>query len=74
MSTYDQDFAHAMKLKLDRNRAARSKETEALTPLSAQPAPSVGEGFRDSLMDQILKDRPGLTREELDQQMDAMGF
>ena len=74
MSTYDQDFAHAMKLKLDRNRAARSRGTEASAPLSAQSAPSVGEGFRDSLMDQILKDRPGLTRKELDQQMDAMGF
>ena len=74
MSTYDQDFAHAMKLKLDRNRAARSKATEASTPLSAQPAPSGGVSFRDSLMDQILEDRPGLTRKELDQQMDAMGF
>ena len=74
MSTYDQDFAHAMKLKLDRNRAARFKATEASNSLKVQPAQSGGVGFRDELMDSILEDRPQLTREELDSQMDAMGF
>ena len=74
MSSYDQDFAHAMKLKLDRNRAARSKVSEASTQSNVPTSPSGGVGFRDGLMDQILERRPGLTRAELDRQMDAMGF
>lgn len=74
MSNYDQQFAQAMKLKLDRNRAARSQGIEASAQPSVPSAQSGAVGFRDSLMDQILEDRPGLTREKLDQQMDAMGF
>ena len=32
------------------------------------------DSFRDDLMMDILKDRPGLTYEELDKQMSAFGF
>lgn len=74
MSTYDQDFTHAMKLKLDLNRAARSCGTETLKQERTDSAPSVAQNFRDDLMDSILEDRPKLTREKLDSQMDAMGF
>ena len=30
--------------------------------------------FREALMDEILAERPGLTRAELSKQMDLMGF
>ena len=30
--------------------------------------------FRDDLMDEILAEHPGLTREELDRHMSQMGF
>ncbi len=32
------------------------------------------DSFRDDLIMDILKDRPGLTYEELDKQMSAFGF
>ena len=48
------------------------------TPLadnSAKKAVSTNhDSFRDDLMMDILKDRPGLTYEELDKQMSAFGF
>lgn len=74
MSTYDQDFTHAMKLKLDRNRAARSCGMETSAQKHTDSGSGVAQNFRDDLMDSILEDRPQLTREKLDSQMDAMGF
>lgn len=74
MSTYDRDFTYAMKLKLDRNRTARSSGMQTSANERKDSAPSVAHNFRDELMDSILEDRPQLTREELDSQMDAMGF
>ena len=48
------------------------------TPLTDNsPEDSVStnhDSFRDDLMMDILKDRPGLTYEELDKQMSAFGF
>ena len=48
------------------------------TPLAVTPPEeSVStnhDSFRDDLMMDILKDRPGLTYEELDKQMSAFGF
>tara|TARA_A100001011_G_C13648774_1_gene570823 strand:- start:223 stop:423 length:201 start_codon:yes stop_codon:yes gene_type:complete len=48
------------------------------TPLaddSAKESVSTNHGsFRDDLMMDILKDHPGLTYEELDEQMSAFGF
>ena len=60
-----------MQLKLRLNRQAL-KDSE----VSAQPgAPSAPSGdFRKSLMQEILKDKPGLTLEELDKAMQEMGF
>jgi hypothetical protein len=76
---YDQDFADAMRLKLRLNREARAKAAENTPPASAPPAESVSDrisapGFRDGLIDSILEETPGLTREELEPMMRAMGF
>ena len=47
-----------------------SSNPRPLTLLKGGPWPS----FRDDLMDQILAEHPGLTREKLDEQMRSMGF
>ncbi|HEV8035099.1 hypothetical protein [Yoonia sp.] len=71
MSNYDQEFVEGMQLKLRLNREAlKASEVSALP--NAQSAPS-GD-FRSDLIDQILADKPGLTREKLDQAMQEMGF
>ena len=52
------------------------------TPLDRSAAPSdkpisqieSKSSFRDSLMDEILRDHPGLTREKLDLMMSESGF
>ena len=74
MSTYDQDFTYAMKLKLDRNRAARLCGMETSAQERTDSAPSVAQNFRDELMDSILEVRPHLTREKVVSQLVAMGF
>ena len=76
---YDQDFADAMRLKLRLNREARSRASAASPPPSAPSAESVSDrisapGFRDGLIDSILAETPGLTRERLEYLMEGSGF
>jgi hypothetical protein len=52
-----------------------NKVQTPLTDDSAEDSVSTNhDSFRDDLMMDILKDRPGLTYEELDKQMSAFGF
>ena len=76
---YDQDFADAMRLKLRLNREARAKAAENTPPASAPSAESVSDrisapGFRDGLIEKILAETPGLTRDKLEPMMREMGF
>ena len=76
---YDQEFSEAMRLKLRLNREARSRAGEASTsgsaPSSASAsAPSSGPISRDEVIERILANTPGLTREEVEPMMRAMGF
>lgn len=42
---------------------------------SSEPsAETASPSFRDGLMDEILAEHPGLTREKLSRQMEEMGF
>lgn len=50
-----------------------SKDTSGKRPLSLLPN-GPWPSFRDDLMDEILAEHPGLTREELDRHMSQMGF
>ena len=74
---------------LTRKQKASAKFDKALhdlskltTPLdlsavqSDQPISQIesNSSFRDGLMDEILRDHPGLTREKLDLQMKESGF
>ena len=43
-------------------------------PTTTERLGELGRTFRDDLMDEILEDRPGLTREKLDRMMRADGF
>jgi hypothetical protein len=53
------------------NDAPSSSQTSAETASRSQPQ---SKGFREELMDEILAENPGLTREKLSAQMAAMGF
>ena len=70
-SDYDSQFAEAMALKL--NRQQRS-ETSVKSAASSEPSAPTGVPMRDSIMDKVLAERPGLTREKLSKQMAEMGF
>jgi hypothetical protein len=48
--------------------------SDSVIPKSASPSQNRPEEFREALMDQILAKHPGLTREKLSAQMEAMGF
>jgi hypothetical protein len=50
-----------------------AEETSGKRPLSLLPN-GPWPSFRDDLMDEILAEHPGLTREELDRHMSQMGF
>jgi hypothetical protein len=53
------------------NDEPSSSQTSVETASPSQPQ---SRGFREELMDEILEERPGLTREELSRQMAEMGF
>ena len=65
LSKYDQDFAHAMALKLRLNREARSRRADLIE--------RHGE-FRLGIAEQTCKDHPGLTLEKALEMMEAFGF
>ena len=65
LSKYDQDFAHAMALKLRLNREARSRWVDLIK--------RHGE-FRLGIAEQTCKDHPGLTLEKALEMMEAFGF
>ena len=65
LSEYDQDFAHAMALKLRLNREARSRRADLIE--------RHGE-FRLGIAKQSCKRHPGLTLEEALEMMEEFGF
>jgi len=72
---YDQEFAEAMKLKLELNRQARDSQTsEVSEPSSAPSAQDDGPDFREQAIAKTLERHPGLTRERVLKGMQEMGF
>ena len=65
LTEYDQDFAHAMALKLRLNREARSRRADLIK--------RHGE-FRLGIVEQTCEDHPGLTLEKALDMMEAFGF
>ncbi len=65
LSEYDQDFAHAMALKLRLSREARSRRADLVK--------RHGE-FRLGIAEETCKRHPGLTLEEALEMMEEFGF
>ena len=75
LSQYDQDFAHAMALKLRLSREKKLKASEASQP-SSEPSETKEEMVfdRSAIIAEIQQDHPGLTKETAEQMMDELGF
>ena len=71
---YDQEFAEAMRLKLRLNREARAKASERAAPVESATENGLGPISRDGIIERILGETPGLTREKLEPMMREMGF
>ena len=65
LSEYDQEFAHAMALKMRLNREARSRRAD-LIELHGE--------FRLGIAEKTCKDHPGLTLEKALEMMEEFGF
>jgi hypothetical protein len=75
LSDYDQDFAHAMALKLRLSREKKQKALE-VSPLSSEPSETKEEMIfdRSEIIASAQKRHPGLTKETAEQMMDELGF
>ena len=75
LSKYDQDFAHAMALKLRLSREKKQKASEA-SPPSSEPLETKEEMIfdRSEIIASAQKRHPGLTKETAEQMMDELGF
>ena len=75
LSQYDQDFAHAMALKLRLSREKKRKVSEASPPKS-EPLETTEEIIfdRSEIIAEIQQDHPGLTKEEEEAMMEAFNF
>jgi hypothetical protein len=74
LSEYDKQFAEAMAVKLKLSRQQTST-TSATSVESREPSAPTGEKpNRESIMEQELQSRPGLTKEKLSAMMEEMGF
>ena len=75
LSQYDQDFAHAMALKLRLSREKKLKASEASQPSSEPSETKEGMVFdRSEIIASAQKRHPGLTKETAEQMMDELGF
>ena len=78
LSQYDQDFAHAMALKLRLSREKKRKVAGASPPKGAPSETKEEMVFdRSAIIAEIQQDHPGLTSEDLkivEQEMAKMGF
>ena len=75
LSQYDQDFAHAMALKLRLSREKKPKVSEASPPKGAPSETKEEMVFdRSEIIASAQKRHPGLTKETAEQMMDELGF
>ena len=73
--SYDQEFAEAMRVKLQRNRQQRASQGSEEAPKSeGQPGSRGLNQLREQIISDTLRCHPGLSREEVLEGMEAMGF
>ena len=71
---YDQDFAHAMALKLRLNREQRDSQTSAVWALDKEPSEqTVGDSLRSSIIQAAMQDHQGLTAQKAQEMLDEIG-
>ena len=74
LSKYDQDFAHAMALKLRLNREQRNSKTSEMSAPDNEPSEqTVGDSLRSSIIQAAMQDHPGLTAQEAQEMLDEIG-
>ena len=74
LSKYDQDFAHAMALKLRLNREQRNSQTSAVSALDKEPSKqTVGYSLRNSIIRSAMQRHPDLTEETARKMLDEIG-
>ena len=74
LSKYDQDFAHAMALKLRLNREQRDSQTSAVWALDKEPSEqTVGDSLRSSIIQAAMQDHPDLTEQTAHKMLDELG-
>ena len=74
LSQYDQDFAHAMRLKLRLNREQRNSQTSEMSaPDNEQSEQTVGDSLRSSIIQSAMQRHPDLTAQEAQEMLDELG-
>ena len=74
LSKYDQDFADAMVTKLRLNREQLNNESSESSVKASESLEAVEEDLRETLIQEGLKEFPGLTREKALKMLEEMGF
>jgi len=73
LSKYDQDFAHAMALKLRLNREQRNSQTsEMSSPDNESSEQTVGDSLRNSIIRSAMQRHPDLTEETARKMLDEI--
>ena len=74
LSQYDQDFAHAMQLKLRLNREQRNSQTSEMSAsVNEQSEQTVGDSLRSSIIQAAMQDHPDLTEQTAHKMLDELG-
>ena len=74
LSQHDQDFAHAMQLKLRLNREQRNSQTSEMSAEdNEQSEQTVGDSLRSSIIQSAMQRHPDLTEQTAREMMDELG-
>ena len=74
LSQIDQDFAHAMALKLRLNREQRNPQVYAVSALDRETSDqTIVNSLRNSIIQAAMQDHPGLTEETAQKMLDEIG-
>ena len=73
LSQHDQDFAHAMQLKLRLNREQRNSQTSEMSAEdNEQSEQTVGDSLRSSIIQAAMQDHLSLTAQEAHEMLDEI--
>jgi hypothetical protein len=74
LSQNDQDFSHAMWLKLRLNREQRNSQTSEMSaPDNEQSEQTLGDSLRSSIIQAAMQDHPDLTEQTAQEMLYELG-